>query len=104
QPPPRPDTNTDQRCKPEQINVTTILTVFGTRPEVIKLAPVIHALESAPDRYRTVNVASGQHTTLLYPFVDLFAVRVDYDLRVMQAGQNPNDVCARVLNRLDAIL
>jgi UDP-N-acetylglucosamine 2-epimerase (non-hydrolysing) len=80
-----------------------ILTLFGTRPEVIKLAPVIHQLEAAR-RFHTVNVASGQHTTLLYPFVKLFGIRVDHDLRVMEPGQNPSGVCARVLTAIDPIL
>lgn len=82
----------------------TVLTVFGTRPEIIKLAPVIRQLETAENRYRTINVASGQHTTLLYPFVELFGIRIDHDLRVMQPGQSPNAVCSRVLTALDPLL
>jgi len=81
-----------------------ILTVFGTRPEVIKLAPVIRQLEALPDAFTTVNVASGQHTTLLYPFVKLFGVRLDHDLHVMEPGQHPNGVCSRVLAALDPVL
>ena len=82
----------------------SILTVFGTRPEVIKLAPVIRQLERAGRSFRAINVASGQHTTLLYPFVRLFGLRLDYDLRVMEPGQNPTGVCARVLAALDPVL
>ncbi len=81
-----------------------ILTVFGTRPEVIKLAPVILELERAEHNLRTINVASGQHTTLLYPFVRLFGLRIDHDLRVMEPGQTPNGVCSRVLAALDPVL
>jgi UDP-N-acetylglucosamine 2-epimerase (non-hydrolysing) len=80
-----------------------VMTVFGTRPEVIKLAPVIRQLERNP-RFQTVNVASGQHTTLLYPFVQLFGLRIDHDLRVMEPGQTPNGVCARVIAALEPIL
>jgi UDP-N-acetylglucosamine 2-epimerase (non-hydrolysing) len=80
-----------------------IMTVFGTRPEIIKLAPVIAELESN-DGFRTINVTSGQHTTLLYPFVKLFGVRIDYDLEVMEPGQNPSGVCSRVLAALDPVL
>jgi len=83
--------------------VRTVLTLFGTRPEIIKLAPVIRQLEIG-GRYRTVNVASGQHTSLLQPFVKLFGVRVDHDMNVMQPGQNPNGVCSRVLAALEPIL
>ncbi len=81
-----------------------VLIVFGTRPEVIKLAPVIRQLEAHPHRVRTVNVATGQHTDLLYPFVRLFGVRVDHDLNVMRPGQSPSQVQERVLACLDPIL
>jgi UDP-N-acetylglucosamine 2-epimerase (non-hydrolysing) len=77
--------------------------VLGTRPEVIKLAPVIAQLEAA-GTFRAVNVASGQHADLLYPFVRLFGVRIDHVLNVMQAGQSINQVCARVLERLQPVL
>lgn len=80
-----------------------ILTIFGTRPEVIKLAPVIRELEKSPF-FQTVNVTSAQHTDLLYPLVRLFQVRVDYDLQIMQSGQTPNQVCARVLAALEPLL
>src|SRR5688572_3476343 len=81
-----------------------VLTIFGTRPEVIKLAPVIAALEARPEAFRTVNVTSAQHTDLLYPFVRMFGIRVDHDLRIMEPNQTPNQVCARVLTRLDQLL
>ncbi|HVF55343.1 MAG TPA: UDP-N-acetylglucosamine 2-epimerase (non-hydrolyzing) [Pyrinomonadaceae bacterium] len=81
-----------------------ILTVFGTRPEVIKLAPVIRQLESRGRMFHTVNVTSAQHTDLLYPLTRLLGVRFDYDLRVMSPGQTPNQVCSRVLAALDSIL
>jgi len=80
------------------------MTLFGTRPEVIKLAPVIAELEARPDDFRTVNVTSAQHTDLLYPFVRLFDIRLDYDLKVMEANQTPSGVCAKVLNAIDPIL
>lgn len=90
--------------KNSRSDTRTVLTLFGTRPEVIKLAPVIRRLESVGGRYRTINVASGQHTSLLYPFARLFSIRIDHDLHVMQPGQNPNGVCAHVLAALDPIL
>jgi UDP-N-acetylglucosamine 2-epimerase (non-hydrolysing) len=95
--------NSQQANRPTT-DVRTVLTLFGTRPEVIKLAPVIKQLEIAGGRYRTVNVASGQHTSLLHPFVRLFGIRVDHDLQVMQPGQNPSGVCSRVLAALEPIL
>ncbi|MEO6393619.1 MAG: UDP-N-acetylglucosamine 2-epimerase (non-hydrolyzing) [Pyrinomonadaceae bacterium] len=82
----------------------TVLTLFGTRPEAIKVAPVISELEARGDRFRTVNVNSGQHTDLLAPFVELFALRIDHDLGVMVPDQSPSGVCARVLTNLDQLL
>jgi UDP-N-acetylglucosamine 2-epimerase (non-hydrolysing) len=82
----------------------TVLTLFGTRPEAIKLAPVIRELEARGGNFRTINVNSGQHTGLLKPFIDLFAIRIDHDLEVMEPNQNPSGVCARVLTALDPIL
>lgn len=81
-----------------------VLTLFGTRPEVIKLAPVIRDIESNFKSLRAVNVTSAQHTDLLYPFVKLFGIRIDHNLRVMEPGQTPNRVCSRVLDLLDPIL
>ena len=80
------------------------MTILGTRPEVIKLAPVIQQLEARNDVLETVNVSSSQHTDLLYPFLKLFGVRIDHDLQVMRAGQGLNGLCARVLERLDPLL
>ena len=65
-----------------------VLTLFGTRPEVIKLAPVITAIE-ATGRFKTVNVSSSQHTDLLRPLVKDFGLRIDHDLAVMQPNQTP---------------
>jgi UDP-N-acetylglucosamine 2-epimerase (non-hydrolysing) len=81
----------------------TVLTLFGTRPEVIKLAPVIHQLEQRQDSIRTINVASGQHTSLLYPFIKMFGIRVDADLRLMTVDQDPGALCARIFAAVDEI-
>ena len=81
-----------------------VLSVFGTRPETIKLAPVIQALERLSPRLHTFNLASEQHTTLLHPFVEIFGIRVDRSLEVMRANQSPEEVCARVLTGMGPIL
>lgn len=60
---------------PEAPARRTVLTVFGTRPEVIKLAPVVTQLERRRRAFRTVNVSSGQHPDLIEPFVRLFGLR-----------------------------
>lgn len=81
-----------------------VLTLFGTRPEVIKFAPILAELERRRDRFETVNVASSQHVELLHPFARHFGIRIDDDLEVMRAGQSPADVASRVLTALDPIL
>jgi UDP-N-acetylglucosamine 2-epimerase (non-hydrolysing) len=84
--------------------VAKVLTLFGTRPEVIKLAPVIRELEARPARFRALNVTSAQHTDLLYPFARQFGIRLDADLGVMREGQTIAGVAARVLTALDDLL
>ncbi len=81
-----------------------VLVLFGTRPEVIKLAPVIRALEQSSTKFHIVTVSSSQHTDLLYPFVEYFKLSIGHDLAVMEEGQSPTEVCARVLTLVDAIL
>lgn len=80
-----------------------ILVLFGTRPEAIKLAPVIRELKKH-SAFQTIVVSSSQHTDLLAPFLKIFDIKIDYDLRVMTANQTPNKVCAAILSSLDAIL
>src|SRR6478672_100733 len=78
------------------------LVLFGTRPEAIKLAPVIHELRKK--FFQTIVVSSGQHKQLLAPFLTSLNVDVDFDLGVMKRDQSPSDVCARVMARLDQVL
>lgn len=79
-----------------------IIVLFGTRPEAIKLAPVIFELKNNPN-FETVVVSSSQHTDLLKPFLQIFNIKVDYDLQVMTDNQTPNSVCAKVLQGLDEV-
>lgn len=87
---------------PESSPRPKILVLFGTRPEAIKLAPVINELKKS--NFQTIVVSSSQHTDLLAPFLKIFNIKTDYDLRVMTANQTPNEVAAKVLSVLDAIL
>jgi UDP-N-acetylglucosamine 2-epimerase (non-hydrolysing) len=77
--------------------------VFGTRPECIKLAPVIRAISESPFLSPNV-IISSQHTDLLRPFLEAFGVPVNHDLQVMRPGQSPNEVLSRVLKSLGPIL
>lgn len=82
----------------------TVLTLFGTRPEVIKLAPIIHQLEQRHESIRTINVSSGQHSDLLYPFIDMFGIHVHRDLKLMTIDQDPETLCAAICRAVEAIV
>ncbi len=81
-----------------------VLSVFGTRPEAIKMAPVVQALQQAPDRFESVVCVSAQHRAMLDQVLQVFGLVADYDLDLMTAGQSPADVTARVLERLPPLL
>jgi UDP-N-acetylglucosamine 2-epimerase (non-hydrolysing) len=80
-----------------------IVSIIGTRPEAIKMAPVIRAFAAHPD-CDSVVVSTSQHADLLRPVLDLFGIEADYDLAVMKPGQTPTDVAAAILSRLPAVL
>jgi len=79
-----------------------VLVLFGTRPEAIKLAPVIHELKRKG--FETVVVSSSQHKQLLKPFLAPLNIEVNHDLSVMKRNQSLNDVTSRVTAKLDKIL
>ena len=79
-----------------------VLVLFGTRPELIKLAPVIAELKHR--KCRPLVVSSSQHKDLIAPFLKSLNVDVDIDLDVMKRDQSPNDVLANVIAGLDRIL
>ena len=74
-----------------------ILIVFGTRPEAIKMAPVIKELGSRPTEFETKVCVTGQHREMLDQMLDVFDIHPDYDLDIMQPGQDLYDVSARIL-------
>jgi UDP-N-acetylglucosamine 2-epimerase (non-hydrolysing) len=78
-----------------------ILICFGTRPELIKFAPMIQFLGERGNRLVTVN--TGQHTDLLLPLFELFGIRPDYNLEAMVAGQSLNALGSRLLEKLDPV-
>jgi UDP-N-acetylglucosamine 2-epimerase (non-hydrolysing) len=78
-----------------------VLVCFGTRPELIKFAPMIKALERRGIDLVTVN--TGQHTDLLLPLFDLFGIRPKYNLQAMVAGQSLNALGSRLLESLDPV-
>lgn len=80
-----------------------IMTVYGTRPEAIKVAPVIKALEES-DSLDSVTVVTGQHREMLDQVNELFGIEPDHDLDIFQHGASLSTIVARVLERLDPVL
>lgn len=82
----------------------TIMLVFGTRPEAIKMAPLVKELQSHPSEFKTIVTVTGQHREMLDQVLDLFEIYPDYDLNIMRKGQDLTDVTTRVLNGMRDIL
>jgi UDP-N-acetylglucosamine 2-epimerase (non-hydrolysing) len=81
-----------------------VLSIMGTRPEAIKMAPVIRALQGCPDRIEARVCATAQHRQMLDQVLRLFDMRPDYDLDVMAAGQTPTQVASAMLAQLEPVL
>lgn len=75
----------------------TIMLVFGTRPEAIKMCPLVKEFQKHPYVFRTVVCVTGQHREMLDQVLRIFDVKPDYDLNIMKQGQDLYDVTARVL-------
>lgn len=80
-----------------------ILSIFGTRPEAIKMAPLVRALEQASG-IESVVCITGQHRTMLEQVMALFEIKADHDLDVMVPNQSLNSLCSRIFSKLDPIL
>ncbi|MFP5380863.1 MAG: non-hydrolyzing UDP-N-acetylglucosamine 2-epimerase [Gammaproteobacteria bacterium] len=81
-----------------------VLTVFGTRPEAIKMAPLIAELERHPDRIENRNCLTGQHKDMVAPLIELFGIRADYDLGLMRENQTLEHITTSVLVEVGRIL
>ena len=75
----------------------TVMLVFGTRPEAIKMAPLVKELQKYPDRFETIVCVTGQHRQMLDQVLQLFEIVPDYDLNIMKAGQDLYDITSRIL-------
>ena len=75
----------------------TIMLVFGTRPEAIKMCPLVKEFQKYTDKFNTVVCVTGQHREMLDQVLSIFGVKPDYDLNIMKQGQDLTDVTARVL-------
>lgn len=74
-----------------------IMLVFGTRPEAIKMAPLVKAFQEKKDEFETIVCVTGQHREMLDQVLHLFDIKPDYDLNIMKQGQDLYDITSRVL-------
>lgn len=81
-----------------------IMLVFGTRPEAIKMAPLVKEFQKHPHKFETIVCVTGQHRQMLDQVLDLFEITPDYDLNIMKQGQDLYDVTARVLTGMRDVL
>lgn len=78
-------------------NMKKVMLVFGTRPEAIKMAPLVKEFQKHPEQFNTIVCVTGQHREMLDQVLHLFEIKPDYDLNIMKQGQDLYDVTARVL-------
>ncbi len=81
-----------------------VLSVFGTRPEAIKMAPVVRALRDQPERFESLVCVTAQHRTMLDQVLEIFELKADVDLDLMVPGQTPAGIAAGILDRLPPLL
>lgn len=81
-----------------------IMLVFGTRPEAIKMAPLVKELQKYPEQFKTIVCVTGQHRQMLDQVLEIFDINPDYDLDIMKQGQDLYDVTARVLTGMRDVL
>ena len=81
-----------------------IMLVFGTRPEAIKMAPLVKEFQKHPDEFETIVCVTGQHREMLDQVLHIFDIKPDYDLNIMKQGQDLYDVTARVLTGMRDVL
>jgi UDP-N-acetylglucosamine 2-epimerase (non-hydrolysing) len=81
-----------------------IMLVFGTRPEAIKMAPLVKEFQKHPDCFETIVCVTGQHRQMLDQVLEIFSITPDYDLNIMKQGQDLYDITARVLTGMRDVL
>ncbi|MBR4553313.1 MAG: UDP-N-acetylglucosamine 2-epimerase (non-hydrolyzing) [Bacteroidaceae bacterium] len=81
-----------------------VMLVFGTRPEAIKMAPLVKAFEAAADHFETIVCVTAQHREMLDQVLEIFEIKPQYDLNIMQKNQDLYDVTARVITGMRDVL
>ena len=86
------------------IIMKNMLLVFGTRPEAIKMSPLVKEFQKYPEKFETIVCVTGQHREMLDQVLRIFDIQPDYDLNIMKQGQDLYDVTARVLTGMRDVL
>lgn len=81
-----------------------VMTIFGTRPEAIKMAPIILKMQQMSDQFQPVTVVTAQHREMLDQVLAIFHIIPDYDLNIMQSKQTLSDITTKVIQQLDPII
>lgn len=86
------------------LSMKKVMLVFGTRPEAIKMAPLVKEFQKHPETFKTIVCVTGQHRQMLDQVLQIFDITPDYDLNIMKQGQDLYDVTARVLTGMRDVL
>jgi UDP-N-acetylglucosamine 2-epimerase (non-hydrolysing) len=81
-----------------------VLLIFGTRPEAIKMAPIIKAMKKKSDQYDTIVCVTAQHREMLDHVMELFVIKADYDLNIMQRNQSLSGLTSKLFHSLDRVV
>jgi UDP-N-acetylglucosamine 2-epimerase len=81
-----------------------VMSIFGTRPEAIKMAPLVKELEAHPDKIESIVCVTAQHREMLDQVLDIFNIKPDYDLDIMKSRQTLIDIVTRSLSGLDEVM
>ncbi|WP_285767925.1 UDP-N-acetylglucosamine 2-epimerase (non-hydrolyzing) [Peribacillus sp. SI8-4] len=81
-----------------------VMTIFGTRPEAVKMAPLVLEFQKHPQHFKPIVAVTAQHRQMLDQVLELFSIQPDYDLNIMKDRQTLADITTRALNGLDSIM
>lgn len=81
-----------------------ILIIFGTRPEAIKMAPVVKELEKYPDKFEPIVCVTGQHREMLDQVLNIFSIKTNYDLNIMEKNQSLYDITSKSLDGIKRVI
>ena len=85
------------------MNKKKIMLVFGTRPEAIKMAPLIHDIKAKPDQFELKVCATSQHRKMLDQVLDIFNIKPDIDLNLMKKNQNLSNLTSLIINKMQTV-